>query len=49
MRAIQFVRIGEVLHTEGPKPTIGAGQVLVRVSAVGVCQTDIQCAARPRG
>ena len=41
MRAIQFVRIGEVAHTEVPKPTIGAGQVLVRVAAVGVCQTDI--------
>jgi D-arabinose 1-dehydrogenase-like Zn-dependent alcohol dehydrogenase len=41
MRAIQFLRIGEVAHTEVPKPTIGAGQFLVRVTAAGVCQTDI--------
>ena len=41
MRAIQLVRIGEVAPTEVPRPTIGAGQVLVRVTAAGVCQTDI--------
>ena len=41
MRAIQLVRIGEVAPTEVPEPTIGAGEVLVRVTAAGVCQTDI--------
>jgi len=41
MRAIQFVRVGEVRQTEVPRPTIGAGQALVRVTAAGVCQTDL--------
>lgn len=41
MRAIQIARIGEVISPEVPTPTAGAGQVLLRVTAAGLCQTDI--------
>nr|WP_261554400.1 alcohol dehydrogenase catalytic domain-containing protein [Frankia tisae] len=41
MRAIQFAGVRDVRQVEVPKPTIGAGQALVKVTAAGVCQTDI--------
>jgi propanol-preferring alcohol dehydrogenase len=41
MRAIQLVHVGDVHETEVDKPTVAAGHVLLRVTAAGVCQTDI--------
>ncbi|RFA10645.1 oxidoreductase [Subtercola boreus] len=41
MKAIQFVRIGTVEQVEVDKPVIGAGEVLIKVTAAGVCQTDV--------
>ncbi|WP_263370977.1 alcohol dehydrogenase catalytic domain-containing protein [Granulicella cerasi] len=41
MRAIQLKGIGDLVQTEVPKPNIVAGQVLLRVTAAGICQTDV--------
>lgn len=41
MRAIQYRGIGEVAETAVGNPTITPGHVMLRVTAAGVCQTDI--------
>ncbi|MDP9998426.1 alcohol dehydrogenase catalytic domain-containing protein [Pseudarthrobacter sulfonivorans] len=41
MRAIQYLGIGDVAAAEVEKPAVAAGHVLLRVTAAGVCQTDI--------
>ncbi len=42
MRAMQFARVGHpLLLVERPMPLPGEGQILVKVSACGVCRTDL--------
>ena len=41
MRAVVLVEPGRVEITEVPDPVAGPGEVLVRVQAAGVCQTDV--------
>lgn len=42
MKAMVFERVGDPLHlVELPLPECGPGQVLVRVTACGVCRTDL--------
>ncbi|WP_263410510.1 alcohol dehydrogenase catalytic domain-containing protein [Terriglobus tenax] len=41
MRAVQLKRVGELVQAEVPKPNIAAGQALLRVTAAGICQTDV--------
>jgi propanol-preferring alcohol dehydrogenase len=41
MRALVFEQVGRVRVVERPLPRPGAGQVLVRVHACGVCRTDL--------
>ncbi len=41
MRAIQLKGVGDLVQTEVPKPNIVAGQALLRVTAAGICQTDV--------
>jgi len=40
MQAVVFSRVGEMAVTEVPTPSPGAGEVLVRVEAAGICGTD---------
>jgi propanol-preferring alcohol dehydrogenase len=53
MRAMLFTGVGEPLHeAELPRPRPAPGQVLLRVSACGVCRTDLHIVdgelARPK-
>jgi alcohol dehydrogenase, propanol-preferring len=41
MRAVQIERPGVLRSVERPAPHAGAGQILVRVHACGVCRTDL--------
>ncbi|MEU7815436.1 alcohol dehydrogenase catalytic domain-containing protein [Pseudonocardia sp. NPDC049154] len=41
MRALALVRPGEVDFVEVPRPTPRAGEVVLRVVAAGLCQTDV--------
>lgn len=41
MRAVQYLGVGKVRHTEVPRPGLSPGRVLVRVAAAGICQTDV--------
>jgi propanol-preferring alcohol dehydrogenase len=41
VRAVQILRPGELRSVELAEPSPGPGQVLVRVSACGVCRTDL--------
>src|SRR5919108_6573051 len=42
MRAVVFDAPNEVAYREVPEPTAGAGEVLVRSRAAGLCRTDIE-------
>src|SRR5579862_4432633 len=42
MRAAVYRAQGSVLVEEVPVPEIGAGEVLIRVAACGICGTDIK-------
>ena len=42
MRAAVYRGDGEVAMEEIPTPEIGAGEVLIRVEACGVCHTDLK-------
>jgi 2-desacetyl-2-hydroxyethyl bacteriochlorophyllide A dehydrogenase len=44
MRAAQIEKPGSIVVGEAPDPRPGAGQVLVRVEACGVCGTDLHIA-----
>lgn len=42
MRAVQLVEIGKPLQMrEVPRPTVGEGDILVRVKAAGLCHSDV--------
>jgi alcohol dehydrogenase, propanol-preferring len=41
MLAIQYEGVGTVALAEVPVPTISPGMALIRVSAAGICQTDV--------
>ena len=42
MKAVQLVEVGQRLQArEVPTPTIGAGEVLVRIKAAGICHSDV--------
>jgi len=41
MRAVQIERVGVLRSVERVQPRPGPGQVLVRVSACGICRTDL--------
>ena len=41
MRAVQIERVGVLRSVERVQPRTGPGQVLVRVSACGICRTDL--------
>jgi propanol-preferring alcohol dehydrogenase len=42
MRAVQLLEIGRPLQMrEVPRPTVGEGEVLVRVKAAGLCHSDV--------
>ena len=45
MRAIQYLGVNQVEHTEVGRPMITRGHVLLRVAAAGICQTDIHIRA----
>jgi alcohol dehydrogenase, propanol-preferring len=45
MRAIQYLGVNKVSHTEVAKPVPAPGHALVRVLAAGVCQTDVHMRA----
>lgn len=42
MKALQLLGPNELVLRELPRPDPGPGEVLVRVAAVGICQTDIE-------
>ncbi len=42
MRVLKYIEPRRVEIGEMPQPTIGAGEVLVRVQACGVCATDVK-------
>jgi 2-desacetyl-2-hydroxyethyl bacteriochlorophyllide A dehydrogenase len=42
MRAVVFDAPNEVAYREVPEPAVGAGEVLVRSRAAGLCRTDIE-------
>jgi len=48
MRAVQMKRAGELIMTDVPKPKVAAGQVLLKVTAAGVCQTDVHIRRSPK-
>ena len=48
MRAIQYLGAGHVARTEVPTPVATAGQVLVQVTAAGICHTDVHFRASPQ-
>jgi D-arabinitol dehydrogenase (NADP+) len=41
MRAIRFQGLGQLTLVDIPQPTPGPGQVLLRVTVAGICQTDV--------
>lgn len=42
MKAVQLVEVGQRLQArEVPVPSIGAGEVLVRIKAAGICHSDV--------
>ena len=41
MRAVQYRGLNDVAIVDVPKPTVETGHVLVRVTAAGVCRTDV--------
>ncbi|QZS52742.1 alcohol dehydrogenase catalytic domain-containing protein [Rhodococcus opacus] len=42
MRALQYIHLGEPPEiVEVPTPTPGAGQVLIQVTAAGLCHSDL--------
>lgn len=41
MRAVQYLDVNHVDITEVDKPTVETGQALVRVTAAGLCQSDV--------
>lgn len=45
MRAIQYRGVQDVAIVDVPRPTLTAGHALVRVTAAGVCQTDVHVRA----
>lgn len=47
MRAIQYLGVNQVEHSEVPDPKITPGHVVLRVAAAGVCQTDVHVRAAP--
>ena len=40
MRAARLTAIGKMTMMDVPRPTVGAGDVLVRVEACGICGSD---------
>jgi propanol-preferring alcohol dehydrogenase len=47
MRALKYLGIGDVAWAETEKPAPGPGQVLLKVSAGGICHTDVSFRANP--
>ncbi|MBT2535465.1 alcohol dehydrogenase catalytic domain-containing protein [Arthrobacter sp. ISL-69] len=47
MRALKYLGTGYVAWAEAEKPTAGPGQVLLKVSAGGICHTDVAFRAHP--
>lgn len=42
MRAVRLTDQGLVLDNNYPKPTVGAGESLIRVTLAGICSTDLE-------
>lgn len=50
MKAVRLVEIGKPLEMqEIPRPTVGEGEVLVRVKAAGICHSDVHYRAGTSG
>ncbi|HNR97135.1 MAG TPA: zinc-binding dehydrogenase [Anaerolineae bacterium] len=50
MRAVRLVEIGKPLEMqEIPRPTVGEGEVLVRIKAAGICHSDVHYRAGTSG
>lgn len=47
MRALKYLGIGDVAWREAERPVAGPGQVLLKVSASGICHTDVSFRANP--
>src|ERR1051326_9473682 len=46
MKAVRLIEVGKpLLDAEIPIPEIGAGDVLIRVAAAGICHSDAHCRA----
>ncbi len=41
MRAVRFERVGQLTVVDMPEPAPGPGEVLLRVTVAGICQTDV--------
>jgi D-arabinitol dehydrogenase (NADP+) len=41
MRAISFQGLGQLIPIDLPRPSPGPGEVLLRVTVAGICQTDV--------
>ena len=42
MQAVRFVGVGRPAQVEDvPKPTVGPGQVLIKIGGAGVCHSDL--------
>ena len=41
MKALQITQAGKVEVTQVDKPTLGAGEILLRVKYVGFCGSDL--------
>jgi threonine dehydrogenase-like Zn-dependent dehydrogenase len=49
MKALRVTRGEEGAHlVDVPEPEAGPGEVLIRISAAGLCGTDVACAFRPQ-
>ncbi len=41
MKALVYTAPNQVVHRDEPDPAAGAGEVLIRVDAVGICGSDM--------
>lgn len=47
MKAVKYYGVGHLEYIDIPKPTVGAGQALVKIMYCGICGTDIHAYSHP--
>lgn len=47
MKAVKYCGVGQLEYIDIPKPTVQAGQALVKIIYCGICGTDIHAYSHP--